>query len=581
MTQDNMMPYDQPEEQQDYYPKVVALLDHYEDGWNFLINAHKANNFDYPLTPKPEHENNPYIPQSWLELTDAVVQIIAKDKYELDVYDNIIEIIRPDQMLDAYTTNGLPGAYRHWSFGKRRMIEEKKFDESKHLAYEIVINSNPCIAYCMDGNSPLLQALVIAHASYGHNSVFKNHYLFKDSTSADTILAENKRIAEYIFECEQKYGYEEVSELLDCCHAMKFIDSSDSVARKNKSQKQIKEQAKQKLINQFVSEPHRSVFNLNADNDQQKNKPKDRVYKHAGEDNILEFMADHAPHLPEWKRNIMRMVSGVSQYFKPQMETKILNEGMATFTHDKIMTTMRDIGLIDWGMYMEYKQINEGVLYQPPAVRQQRAPDGSIQEVLVGAEMNPYTLGLKILEEIERICKSPTEEDKKWFPHFAGEKDWLSVVKKAVFSSTDETFIEQYLSPQAMRDLKMFMLEGLEENNYYEITSVHADDGFRKIREQLAKDQRLYEKLPQIHLHDYQEETDRCLVLRHTQVNNQILDYQDTSLVLEMMHHQWGHPVVIETVDQDGTLVDYTASIPDYDHEEYKPEPAGLMNQSL
>lgn len=563
--------YEQPEEQQAYYQKVKDLLDHYEDGWDVFINAHRDRNYDYVLTPKEEHKNNPYIPQSWLELADSVIAIIAKDKYELDVYDNVIEIIRADHMLDAYTTVGLPNSYRHWSFGKKRLSEEKKYDATKGLAYEIVINSNPCISYCMEDNSPLMQMLVIAHAAYGHNSVFKNNHFFKDTTSADTILQENQRLSEYVFECEQKYGWQEVSELLDCCHAMRFVSSTGSAARRVKSHKELQEDERQRVVEDHLNPPIKSVFNFNKDT---ANTPSEQTpYEHAGEDNILKFMADNAPHMPEWKRNIMRMVSNVSQYFRPQMQTKILNEGMATFTHDEIMTTLRDIGLIDFGMYMEYTQINDGVLYQPDAVRKQKASDGSIQNVIVGAEMNPYTLGLKILREIKRICQNPTEEDKRWFPQFAGDPDWLAVVHQAAYSTNDETFIEQYLSPQAMRDLKMFLLTTEYENDYYEISAVHAGDGFKKMRSQLAKDQRFHEQLPQIKLHDYQETTDRCLVLRHEMHNGLSLDYQDTTLVLEMMHHQWGHPVVIETVDENGALVDYNTSIPDYDHEDYKPLP--------
>ncbi len=571
MSNDFTPHYDQPEEQQAYYKKIVELLDHYEDGWDVFINAHKSNNYDYVLTPKPEHKSNPYIPQSWLELTDKVISIIAKEKYELDVYDNVIEIIRADQMLDAYTTNGLPNSYRHWSYGKRRMSEEKKFDANKHLAYEIVINSSPCISYCMEDNSPLMQMLVIAHAAYGHNSVFKNNHFFKDTTNGETVLQENQRLADYVFECEQKYGIQEVSELLDCCHAMKFIDSSGSVARRVKGEKELKEDSERKVVASHVNAPFKSVFK--TANEQENDTEQEAAYAHAGEDNILRFMADHAPHMPEWKRNIMRMVSDVSQYFRPQMQTKILNEGMASFTHDEIMTTLRDIGLIDFGMYMEYTEINNGVLYQPPAVQKQKGPDGKIQDVIVGAEMNPYTLGIKILREIKRICKDPTEEDKKWFPQFAGDPDWLAVVQQAAYTTNDETFIEQYLSPQAMRDLKMFLLATDAGSEYYEITAVHADDGFRKMRDQLAKDQRFHEKLPQIKLHDYQETTDRCLVLRHDMHNGQHLDYFDTEMVLEMMHHQWGHPVVIESRDETGQLVDYNTSISNYDHEDYKPVP--------
>lgn len=569
--------YDRPEEEQGYYKEIVELLDHYEDGWELLIKAHKENDYDYPLPVKEEHKDNPYIPKRWLTLADKVIQIIATKKYELDVYPNTIEIIRPDQMLDAYTTVGLPDSYPHWSFGKRRMIEERNYDASKHLAYEIVINSDPCLAYCMDSNTPLLQMIVIAHASYGHNTVFKNNFLLGE-VDAETILAENRRLRDFVIECEQTYGWKEVSDFLDFCHSMKFIDTTDEPKREEKRKSELMQRHKNSKLAAHLNPPHESVFNIAANENAPAAK---QQYGHPrrGEKNILTFMADHAPHMPGWKRDIMRSISRISQYFKPQRMDQVLNEGMATFTHDRIITTMRDIGLIDWAMYQEYKQINKGVLYQQPAVMLFRDEDGEVHEQFVGAQFNPYTLGFKILEEIERICKNPTEEDKEWF-YFAGDPDWLSVVKHAVFSSNDETFIHNYLSPQAMRDLKMFMIESMDEEDmdeelrfmrefykfdFAQVTAVQAGEGFRKMREQLASDYRIADKIPNITLYDYQEKTDRCLILRHHVSGDNLLDPNDTQAVLEYMHSQWEHPVVIESVDENGDVLETYSSPADYD----------------
>lgn len=574
----NIPHYDKPEQEQEYFKDIVDLLDHYEDGWNFFINAHKEDNYDYPMIRKPEHENNPYIPKTWIEVVDAVASIIAKKKYELDVYPNLIEIIRADQMLDAYTTTGLPHSYRHWSFGKRRMQEERKFDIGKHMAYEIVINSNPCLSYCMDTNSPLLQGLVIAHAAYGHNSVFKNNFLFQENTDADTILIENRRLRDFVFQCEEKYGIEEVQNLLSFCHAMRFVDVSEKVRRRKPTKEEMEKKARDRVVQAHIHPPRTSIFNSIVANDE---KPQmvEAPYALAGEKNILMFMATHSPHLPEWKRHIMRAISRQSQYFKPQMMTQVLNEGMATFTHDKIMTTLRDIGIIDFGMYQEYIQINAGVLYQAPGSYFKKDENGNEHEILRGAKMNPYRLGLTILREIERICKNPTEEDKKWFPHFAGDPDWMSMVKHAVFSSSDETFIGQFLSPQAMRDLKMFAVETDGNKPFYEVTAIHAGDGFKKLREMLARDYCFAEKIPHITLHDYQDRSDRCMVLRHQMFEGNRLDPDDTELILEYMHNQWEHPVVLESVDAAGNVVESFSSPPDYDYTEFKiprmvPKPA-------
>lgn len=584
----DMPHYERPEEEQGYYKTLKALLDHYEDGWTFLIDAQKAKDYDHPVKLKEPFKDDPYLPKDWLMLCDAVCQIIAKEKYGLDVYANDIQIIRPDHMLDAYTTNGIPESYSHWSFGKRRMIEQKNYNENHHLAYEIVINSDRCLAYCMNSNSPLLQLIVIAHASYGHNAVFKNNIFLKD-VDADTILVENRRMREFIFACEEKYGQDRVSRFLDFCHSMKFIDTTDEPKRPVKTAAQLKAEADElKAAAEFAPRKARKFNDLAEGADK---KPE---YQHpeAGRKNILAYMADNAPHMPEWKRTIMRYVSRTSQYFRPQMMTKVLNEGMATFTHDRTMQTLADIGMIDFGMLAEYKAINQGVLYQRAAVQYVIDEDGKVvydedgfpEQKFVGADFNPYTLGLAILNDVVRICKNPTEEDREWFPHFAGNPDWLSVVKQAIYFSSDETYIEQYLSPKVMRDFKMFQLGVLEPgdmdeetkflsrvNNvdFAQVSAVQNADGFRKMRTQLARDYRTPENFPDVRLHDYQYKTDRALILRHNVLKDKRLDPADTQLVLELMHSQWEHPVVIESVDDNGKVLQTFSSPPNYNYKLY------------
>ena len=113
---------------------------------------------------------------------------VAND-YKLDIYPNQIELITAEQMMDAYASVGMPVNYHHWSFGKQFIATEKRYKRGQMgLAYEIVINSNPCIAYLMEENTLPMQALVIAHASYGHNSFFKGNYLFRTWTNADAIV---------------------------------------------------------------------------------------------------------------------------------------------------------------------------------------------------------------------------------------------------------------------------------------------------------------------------------------------------------------------------------------------------------
>lgn len=156
-----------------------------------------------------------------LERFDHEIANIAHNHYGLDTYANQIEVISSEQMIDAYSSVGLPIYYHHWSFGKQFVSTEQTYKRGQMgLAYEIVINSDPCIAYLMEENTLPMQALVIAHACYGHNSFFKGNYLFRAWTSADAIIDYLVFARKYITHCEERYGAEQVEDLLDSCHAL-------------------------------------------------------------------------------------------------------------------------------------------------------------------------------------------------------------------------------------------------------------------------------------------------------------------------------------------------------------------------
>ena len=139
----------------------------------------------------------------------------------LDVYPNQIEVITAEQMLDSYSSIGMPLMYRHWSFGKRFARDEAYYKRGmRSLAYELVINSDPCISYIMEENSMTMQTLVIAHAAFGHNHFFKNNYLFRQWTDADGMLDYLAFARDYVAKCEERYGHAAVEQLIDAAHAL-------------------------------------------------------------------------------------------------------------------------------------------------------------------------------------------------------------------------------------------------------------------------------------------------------------------------------------------------------------------------
>ena len=209
-----------------------------------------------------------------LERYDREIARVAAN-FGLETYPNQIEVITAEQMMDAYSTVGMPVGYHHWSFGKQFLGVEQRYRRGRMgLAYEIVINSNPCIAYLMEENTMTMQALVIAHASYGHNSFFKNNYLFQTWTNADSIVDYLLFARNYIQKCEQRYGEETVELLLDSCHALMNygVDRYKRPQRSTLVDEERRQAEREDYLQSQVNDLWRTLPS-NPDKEEQENEP--------------------------------------------------------------------------------------------------------------------------------------------------------------------------------------------------------------------------------------------------------------------------------------------------------------------
>ncbi|MGH8729314.1 MAG: SpoVR family protein, partial [Burkholderiales bacterium] len=365
----------------------------------------------------------------------------AAEHFGLSTYRNQIEIIGSEQMMDAYSSVGMPIGYHHWSFGKHFLQTEKLYRRGHMgLAYEIVINSNPCISYLMEENTMTMQALVIAHAAYGHNSFFKGNYLFKTWTNADAIIDYLVFARNFLRECEERHGEEEVELLLDSCHALMNY-GVDRYKRPSKLSTE-KEKHRQKEREAYLQSQVNELWRTLPARDAAKGTAKEELFPPEPQENLLYFIEKNAPLLEPWQREIVRIVRKIAQYFYPQRQTQVMNEGWATFWHHTLLNHLYDEGYLSDGFMMEFLQSHTNVVYQPPF----DSPHYN--------GINPYTLGFGIYSDIRRICEDPTEEDRRWFPDLAGS-DWVKAVDFAMRNFKDESFIAQFLSPKLIRDLKL------------------------------------------------------------------------------------------------------------------------------
>jgi len=481
----------------------------------------------------------------WTEETiieaDKIVSRIAKEHLGLDVYPNQFEIITSEQMLDAYSLIGLPISYNHWKFGKDFILNTNNYKKGRMgLAYELVINSNPCISYNMEDNTTCLMLLVLAHAAYGHNHFFKNNYLFKQWTHADSIVDYMLFARNFISECEEKYGYEEVEEILDACHALMSYGVDKYQKPRALSPKEEQERLRQKIEDDRVllNDLWRTIPK------EEQNKKVIERHPRQPEENILYFLEKKSPILKEWQREIVRIVRKTSQYFYPQGQTKVANEGCATFSHYEIVNKMYEEGYLSDGFMAEFYHHHSNVIFQP----------GFDSKYYSG--LNPYTLGFNILNDIKRMSLNPTEEDKKWFPDIAGKGNWAEVFRYAVENFKDESLILQYLSPKVMRDMKLFLIDDNQDEDVYNVKAIHNENGYKKIRESLSEQYNRNRYIPDIQVYDVDVYGDRTLKLLYTPINNMDLSMKDCRDVLDYVKQLWGFPVeLIEFVDGEEDLI--------------------------
>jgi len=457
-------------------------------------------------------------------------------RYRLDTFPNQLEVISSEQMLDSYVSSGLPVNYGHWSFGKHFLIENANYRSGANsLAYEIVINTDPCIAFLMEDNSLAMQALVIPHACFGHNSFSKGNYLFKQWTQPDAILDYMLFARNYIADCEERYGFERVEQTLDALHALRDqgLDKYKRPSRLD-TRKERAEQAKRLAAAQ---ETMRQAEYYSLVPQIARTAKPDAVFPANPEENLLYFLEKHAPKLEPWQRELARIVRKIAQYFYPQRQTQVMNEGWATFWHHRLINDMYDAGQIDQGILLE-------CLHSHTNVVRQREYSG----------LNPYALGFAAWNEIKRVCDKPTDEDREYLPEVAGS-DWLETFHDIMQNYRDESFLLQFLTPKLVRDFRLMNIQTREGLDHWTVDNTAGPEGFKSIRSQLSASYRLESAMPEISVMRYAHDTDRKLFLQHQSYNGKVLMKGQAEQTLKHLRLLWGFDVALETVDQNGATL--------------------------
>jgi spore cortex formation protein SpoVR/YcgB (stage V sporulation) len=483
---------------------------------------------------------------STLQRCHDAIEVIARNELGLNVYPNQIEVISTEQMLDAYSSIGMPLFYKHWSFGKHFARNEALYRAGMQgLAYEIVINSNPCISYVMEENTATMQTLVIAHAAFGHNHFFKNNYLFKQWTDADGILDYLEFARDYVMQCEERHGEAAVERLLDAAHALmghavhRYPRPRPTDLRLEEKRERERREHDERVFN--------DLWRTVPGNGQHRHDPtaveRRRALLQLPQENILYFLEKTAPRLRPWQRELLRIVRIIAQYFYPQSQTKVMNEGCATYVHYRIMNRLHEKGLLTDGAMVEFLKSHTNVVFQP-----------SFNDPRFSG-LNPYALGFEMMRDIERICIEPTAEDSQWFPAIAGSGDPIGVLRDCWENFRDESFVLQHLSPRLIRHFSLFHVRDDADDAQLRVEAIHDERGYRHIRQRLARQYDVAWNTADIQVMDVDLVGDRRLILHHRAMNRVLLDEKDARLVLGHLADLWGYDVELREIDAAGDAV--------------------------
>ena len=476
-----------------------------------------------------------------IELAKAKEEIEqhARD-YGLDFFPTIFEVLEFDELNQVAAFGGFPTRYPHWSFGMEYEQLSKGYEYGLSKIYEMVINNNPCYAYLMKSNPLVDQKLVMAHV-YGHCDFFKNNYWFSKTNRKmiDEMANHATRVRRYV----DKYGFEEVERFLDVClsidnlidpHLPFIVREGKKEKVEDPSRRQVSKLKSKDYMDEYINPPE--FIQGQKEEMQKKLKAKQKFPVNPLKD-VVGFLMSYAPLAP-WQRDVLSIVREEAYYFAPQAQTKIMNEGWASYWHSTIMTerVLKDSEVVD------YADHHSGTLATQPG------------------RLNPYKLGIELFRDIEdRWNKGKFGKDYDDCTSMAEKRSWdkkLGQGIEKIFEvrkiHNDVTFLDEFLTPEFCFDQKLFTFGKNGKTGNYEIFSRQ----FPQIKQSL-----LYSLTnrgqPFIFVEDgnFENRGELLLSHRHEGIDLKTDWAQDT---LRNIQHIWQRPVnLLTAMEGKGKLLIY------------------------
>ncbi len=450
--------------------------------------------------------------QSIDEIWDVVLRL------GLEPFPTHFEIV-PAAIMYEFGAYGLPGRFSHWTHGKAYQRMKMMYDYGLSKIYELVINTNPCYAFLLEGNNTVQNKLVAAHV-LAHSDFFRNNLHFRHTSRQMLEVASIN--AERIRSYEFRHGRREVEEFLDRVLCIEeHVDPGLSMRPREWEREQEERPAS------AAETPYDDLFRLEkAEEAPQEEEPqpvKHRRIPPEPEKDLLLFVAEHAADLEDWQRDIIHIVRTEQLYFVPQIMTKVMNEGWASYWHRAIMHEL-DLNSEE---YVQFANLNAAVT----------APSSH--------QINPYYVGLKIFESIKERWDNPTEEEIRELGRRQGQG--LAKMFEVRELDSDVSFLRNYLTKDLVDELDLYIYK--REGDQWVIV----EKDWQKIRDMLVASMTNF-GVPYIVVEDGDYRRNRELYLMHS-YEGQELDLKYAERTMQAVYDLWGRPVHIETVVDDRRML--------------------------
>lgn len=450
-----------------------------------------------------------------LEKMDAWFQAKAIEM-GLDFFPIQWEVV-PEEVLLEVMAAGLPISYSHWTRGQSYFYQKMQGEMGLSKVYELILNSDPSYAFLLETNSDIANIMVIAHC-YGHSTVFKLNYLFKQTDRKMVYRAAERaqRVDDYI----SQYGIDKVEHILDIALSIdKNINWKLGTNRKLYPPK--KKILREKKVDEFDD-----LYNVNTAGYEEiivnGNFPPQKEY------DLLWFLANYAD-LEPWVKDVFEIVREESYYFYPQYLTKILNEGFASYIHAEMMYLLSN-EMLSQAEYLEFVKIHERVVQ----------PGGSKLNI------NPYFLGFTILTDIKNRWDIKYQNGES---NIDGMKKMLEVISE----EDDISFLRGYLTQEIVDQLKMFTYKTIYDRNQNQFIEIESTDAADIVESQVSQ---LYNyRSPVIYI---EKASSAGLELVHESTEFGTLDPKHLEKVMCYLQEIWGGLINVQTVDDNGEIIHYS-----------------------